>query len=223
MSMLSSFLHPERGYAAGQGQLDRYYNQGQGYQQPYNQMGQQAGQGLNTAMGRLMDPASLQNEWSQGYETSPQALQAQELAKQQGLSSMSAQGVMGSTPALQAMQAGESQIGLNDRQNYLDNLMQKYQAGIGIGQNMYNRGAQAGSQMGQNAMNMGQSSAGMAYGQQNAPGSLFGNLMGAGVGLAGSALGGPIGGALGAKLGQSMGASQPGSYNPGGWSTYGGR
>lgn len=176
MSMLSSFLHPERGYAAGQGQLDRYYNQGQGYQQPYNQMGQQAGQGLNTAMGRLMDPASLQNEWSQGYETSPQALQAQELAKQQGLSSMSAQGVMGSTPALQAMQAGESQIGLNDRQNYLDNLMQKYQAGIGIGQNMYGVGASTAGQMGQNAMNMGENSAGMAYGQQNAPGQMFGQL-----------------------------------------------
>ena len=176
MSMLSSFLHPERGYAAGQGQLDRYYNQGQGYQQPYNQMGQQAGQGLNTAMGRLMDPASLQNEWSQGYETSPQALQAQELAKQQGLNAMSAQGVMGSTPALQAMQAGESQIGLNDRQNYLDNLMQKYQAGIGIGQNMYGVGASTAGQMGQNAMNMGENSAGMAYGQQNAPGQMFGQL-----------------------------------------------
>jgi len=174
--MLSSFLHPERGYAAGQGQLDRYYNQGQGYQQPYNQMGQQAGQGLNTAMGRLMDPASLQNEWSQGYETSPQALQAQELAKQQGLNAMSAQGVMGSTPALQAMQAGESQIGLNDRQNYLDNLMQKYQAGIGIGQNMYGVGASTAGQMGQNAMNMGENSAGMAYGQQNAPGQMFGQL-----------------------------------------------
>tara|TARA_R110000868_G_scaffold161317_1_gene391495 strand:+ start:1425 stop:2096 length:672 start_codon:yes stop_codon:yes gene_type:complete len=223
MSWLSSFMHPERGYAAGQGQLDQYYNQGQGYQQPYNDMGQQAGQGLNTAMGRLLDPAALQNEWSQGYEMSPQAQQTQELAKQQGLSAMSAQGVMGSTPALQAMQAGESQIGLNDRQNYLDNLMQKYQAGVGIGENMYGIGANSAGQMGQRADQMGQNSAQMQYGQQNAPGSLFGNLMGAGVGLAGSALGGPIGGAMGAKLGQMMGASQPGSYNPGGMSAYGGR
>jgi hypothetical protein len=216
MSWLSSFLHPQGGYDAAQGQLNNYYGQAQGYQQPYAQAGQSAIPGMNTAMSRLLDPASLQNEWAQGYETSPQAQQAQQMASQQGLDAASSMGLMGSQPALQAIQGGATQIGLNDRQNYLDNLMQKYQSGIGLGQNMMGMGAQAGGQMGQNAMNMGQSSGEMQFGRQNAPGSMLGTMMGGVTGLAGSALGGPIGGAMGAKLGQMMGA-------PGGWSTTGGR
>jgi len=179
MSMLSSFLHPERGYAAGQNQLNQFYGQAQGFQQPYNQAGQQAGQGLTTAMNNLMDPATLQNQFAQSYTTSPQALQAQEMAKQQGLNAMQSQGVMGSTPGLQAMQAGATQIGLDDRQNYLNDLMQKYQAGIGIGQSMYGVGANAASQMGQTATQMGQDSAGMQFNRTNAPGQTFGQMAGA--------------------------------------------
>lgn len=213
MSWLSSFLHPERGYDAAQNQLNNYYGQAQGYQQPYAQNGQSAYGGLNTAMGRLLDPAGLQNEWAQGYEMSPQAKQAQELAKQSGLDAMSAQGVMGSTPALNAMQAGETQISLNDRQNYLNDLMNKYQAGIGLGQNIYGTGANAAGQMGRNAINMGENSAQMAYNRTNAQGSLLGNLMGGAASIGASALGGPIGYGLANKMGLPMQ----------GWSTYGGR
>jgi len=209
MSWLSSFLHPERGYAAGQDQLNQYYGQAQGYQQPYNQAGQQAGQQLGGAMQRLMDPAALQNEWTQGYEMSPQAKQAQQMASQQGLDAASSMGLMGSQPALQAIQGGASQIALNDRQNYLNDLMNKYQTGIGVGQNMYGVGAGAAGQMGQQATQMGQDSAQMAYNRKNAPGNMLGSLMGAGVGLAGSALGGPIGGALANRF-------------IGSWSPYGG-
>ena len=220
MSWFSSFIHPERGYEKGQAELDKYYSQAQGYQDPYNQMGQQAGQGLNTAIDRLMDPAALQNEWASGYETSPQALQRQEMAKQQGLNAMASQGVMGSTPALQAMQAGEAQIGLDDRQNYLNDLMQKYQTGIGAGQNMYNTGAQTAGQMGQNAMNMGQNSGQMAYNAQNAPGEMFGNMMKTGANLASQYATGGMG-----TGGFGRGALSPtdGRNNWGGWSPTGGR
>jgi len=186
MSWLSSFMHPGRAYDKGQAQLDKYYNQAQAYQAPYSQQGQQAYGGLNQAMGRLMDPTALQGEWAQSYETSPQALQLQEMAKQQGLNAMSSQGVMGSTPALQAMQAGEAQIGLADRQNYLDSLMEKYKTGIGVGENIYGIGANAAGQMGQNAMNMGQSSAQMAYGRDAAKGEMFGKA----AGMAGKLFGG---------------------------------
>jgi hypothetical protein len=190
MSWLSSFLHPEKGYQKGQEQLDKYYQQGQGYLQPYNQYGQNAYGNINEAMQALLNPEALQNKWIQGYEESPAAKQAEGMAQEHGLNAASSMGLMGSAPALQAIQAGTSQISMNDRQNYLDNLMQKYLAGAGIGQGIFNTGASSAGQMGQNAMNQGQNSAQMAFGKQNAQGDLFGKLLGSGVGLAGSYLGG---------------------------------
>lgn len=215
MSWLSSFLNPQGGYDKAQGQLDNYYNDAQGFEKPIAAQGQQAFNPLFNAMQGLLNPETLQNQWTQGYSESPQAQQAQELAKQQGLDAASSMGVMGSTPALQAMQAGTTQIALNDRQNYLDNLMQKYMAGAGIGQNIYNTGAQAAGQMGQNAMNMGGKSADMAYGKQNAGGDLFGKILGGTAGLVGGALAGPVGGAVGGWLGNKLGSK--------GWSATGGQ
>lgn len=190
MSWISSFLHPERGYQKGQEQLDKYFQQGQGYLQPYNQFGQNAYGNINEAMQALLNPEALQSKWIQGYEESPAAKQAESMAQEHGLNAASSMGIMGSTPALQAIQAGTSEIGMNDRQNYLDNLMQKYLAGVGIGQNIFGTGASAASGMSSNAMNMGQNSAQMAYGKENAPGDLFSKLLGSGVGLVGSYLGG---------------------------------
>jgi hypothetical protein len=43
--------------------------------------------------------------------------------------------------------------------------------------------------MSQNATNMGNESANMAYGRQNAPGQLFGQLLGTGANLAGGYMG----------------------------------
>ena len=76
--------------------------------------------------------------------------------------------------------------------------MQKYMTGIGIGSDIYGKGANAANSMSQNAMNMGQNSAQNKFNQSNAQGDLFGKLLGGGIGLAGSALGGggwnPFGG-----------------------------
>jgi hypothetical protein len=155
----------------------------------------------------------LQDKWASGYKESEAAKNAQMMAQEHGLGAASSMGLMGSSPALQAIQAGTSQIGAEDRKSYLDDLMQKYLAGAGLAQNIYGTGANAANSMsgnamnmGQNAMNMGQNSAQMAYGQQNAGGNMFGNLLGAGIGLAGSALGGPIGGALAKRWNLSGGA-----------------
>ncbi len=220
MSWLSSFLHPDKGYKAGQNELDKYFNQSKDYYnqanqslQPYNQQGQDQYANLNEYIKNLMNPEELQNKWAAGYSESPAALQAEKMAQEHGLNAASSMGLMGSNTALNATQAGTTQIGLDDRQNYLDNLMQKYLAGAGLSQGIYGTGAGAAGQqsqnamgMGQNAMNMGQNSAQMAFGQKNAPGSLFGNILGAGVGLAGSALGGPMGGALAKRWNLSGGA-----------------
>lgn len=221
MSWLSSFLHPGKGYDKAQEQLDKYwgqsqnyYNQGQGYLQPYNEYGQKAYGDINTAMQKLLNPEALQNEWIKNYSESPAAKQAEGLAQEHGLNAASGLGLMGSGTALDAIQSGTSQIALNDRQNYLDNLMQKYLAGVGIGQDIFGKGAGAAGQesqnamgMGNNAMTMGQNAAQLAYGKQNAGGNLFQNLLNTGLNLGTSYLTGGMG---------------KGGFGRGAWSTGGG-
>jgi hypothetical protein len=216
MSWLSSFLHPEKGYDQAQGQLDKYYNQGQGYLQPYNQNGQDAYGKYSGAMDKLLNPGGLQDEWNKNYQESDAAKQTEAQANQSGLNAAQQMGLGGSAPALQAIQSGTFGIQAQDKQKYLDDLMQKYMAGIGIGKDIYGTGANAAGQMSTNSMNQGTNSAQTQFNKTNAQGDLFGKLLGTGIGVAGSALGGPIGGALGAGLSQYMGWSPTGSYNPGG-------
>lgn len=182
MGMLSSFLHPGRAYDKAQKEMERYYGQGQEALQPYMQQGQTAFAPLSGAMNALLNPIDLQNEWAQSYETSPYAQMQMDMARNQGLEAASSMGIMGSSPALQSIQAGQSMIGAADRDNYLNSLMQKYLAGAGVAQGIYGTGAGAASQFGQNAMNMGNNAAEMAYGKASAPGNMLGNLIGLGVG-----------------------------------------
>lgn len=197
--MVDSFLNPGKGYKKGQKQLDKYYNQGQGYLQPYNQFGQNAYGDYSTAMKRLLDPAALQDEWIKNYTQSESSKNAQRMAQEHGLDAASGLGLMGSNTALNAIQGGTTQIGLDDRQNYLDNLMQKYLAGAGIAGNIFNTGAGAAGAMSNNAMNMGNNSAQMAFGQQNAPGDLFGKLLGTAASIYTGGAGGGGGWSFGGK------------------------
>ncbi len=216
MSWLSSFLHPERGYQAAQGQMDKYYQQGQNALQPYNQQGQDQYGNLNEILKNLMNPSALQDKWSQGYSESPYAQQAEKMAQEHGVNAASSMGLGRSNTALDAIQAGTSQIGINDRQNYMNDLMQKYLAGAGISQGIYGQGAGAAGQMANNANQMGQNSANMAFGEQNAPGNMFSNLI---QGAASFAT--PIGQAWGMN---KLGIQQPwstGGQQP--WSMTGGR
>ncbi len=206
MSWLSSFLHPGRGYEKGQEQLDKYYQQAQGYMQPYNQQGQAQYGNLDSIIRNLMDPTALNKKWIESYTESPQALQAENMAQQHGLDSASAMGLLGSNTALNALQSGTTQIGLDDRQNYLNDMMKKYMEAAGLSQGIYNTGAGMAGQMGNNAMNMGQNSAQMAYNQQNAGGNMLSGLLGLGGSIVGSALGGPMGGALAKRWNLSGGA-----------------
>lgn len=192
-NMADSFLHPEKGYEKGQEQLNKYYNQGQDYLNPYNQFGQNAYGDYSQAMKKMLDPAALEAEWAKGYTESPSAKNAEGMAQEHGLDAASSLGLMGSNTALNAIQGGTTQIGLDDRQNYLNDLMQKYLAGAGIAGNIFNTGAGAAGSLATNANNMGQNSAQMAYGEQNAPGDLFGKLLGTGVGIA-TGKGGTVGG-----------------------------
>lgn len=202
MNWLDSFLHPEKGYEAAQNQLNNYFNQAQGYLSPYSQQGQQQYGNLNEYIKNLMDPSALNAKWLASYSESPQAIQNEKMASEHGLNAASSMGLMGSNTALNALQSGTTQIGLNDRQNYLDNLMQKYMAGANLAQGIYGTGANAASNMSNNAMNMGNSSAEMAYGANNAGGNMLAGLIGQGIG----AFGGPVASALTKRWNLSGGA-----------------
>lgn len=205
MSWFSDFFHPEKAYQGAQQERENYYNQGQANQQPYNQMGQEAGNYLKNIMDKFGDPAKLQDEWAKGYETSPYAKQMMGQAQESGLGAASQMGLMGSSSALNNIQNQASTIMQGDRQNYMNDLMQKYMAGAGIGQGMYGTGAGAAGQMNQNAQAMGQDSAQNRYNQMSAGGNMFGNMLGGGMGLLGGMLGGPMGGAFGNYFGKMMG------------------
>ena len=55
-----------------------------------------------------------------------------------------------------------------DRQNYMKDLMEKYMAGAGIGQNIYGTGAGMASGGANAASQFGQDQAGLEFGKYNA-------------------------------------------------------
>jgi hypothetical protein len=207
MSWLSNFLHPGRPYSAAEDQMRDYYNQAQGAYQPYIQQGQAAYGGLSSAMDALLNPEKLQAKWMESYETSPQAQQAMARAREQGLGAASAMGLMGSSAALKGIEGQAGQIASADRQQYLNDLMQKYMAGAGIGQNIYGTGASMTGQYGQNAMNMGNIMGGLEAARQQAGSGLLGNLLGAGANLG---------------LNYLTGGFGVGGFGRGAWSPWGG-
>jgi len=178
MSWLSSFLHPERGYQGAQGQLDKYYNEGKGFQQPYNDNGVAQGKTLTDAIQKLMNPGGLVDEWTKNYTTSDAAKNAMDMAQTQGVDAASSLGLTGSSPALQAIQAGTAGIAAEDKQNYLKQMMDLYKTGVNTSSGVYNTGANTAGQMSTNANNMGTNSAGAKFGETNAPGAMFGQVGG---------------------------------------------
>lgn len=165
MSWLSEFLHPGNAYDKARQAEEQYYQEAQGYRQPYMEQGQKAGGTLQEMLNKLSNPQELQNEWIKGYETSPYAKQLQEQAQTGGLDAASAMGLGGSSAALSNIQKGSSDIMQKDRDNYLNNIMQKYLAGMGLGESLYGTGANMAGQAAQGAQSMGQDVAGLEYGK----------------------------------------------------------
>ncbi len=211
MSWFSDFFNPGGGYKSAQEQLDKYYQQAQGNLDPYNQHGQETYGKYSGAMDKLLNPAALEDEWNKNYKESDYAKQNEAMAQQHGLGAASSMGLLGSSPALQAIQSGTARIGAQDRQQYLDDLMKKYMAGIGIGKDIYGQGENAANSMSQNAMHMGENSAQNQFNQKNAGGDMFGKLLG----LGGSFLGGFLPGGIGKGF-QNMGNNNNNSWNTGG-------
>jgi len=176
MSMLSEWMHPGRAYKNAQGTVQQGYDTAQGQQQPFLQQGQDAGGMMSEQLKNLMNPQGMQDEWTKGYQTSPMAQQDIAQAGEQGMGAASSMGLMGSAPAMQSIQSGAHNIMNRDRQQYLDSLMQKYSAGLGLGQNMFNTGAQVSGQMGQQSIQGAQDQAGLGIGGSQANANRIGDI-----------------------------------------------
>ncbi len=170
-------LDPGKSYRKAQKEYQKGWEQSQGYQKPYWQSGMDQIGKLTGAEDKLLNPAGLQDEWSSGYEMSPYAKQLQEQSMSQGLDAASSMGLLGSSSALQSLQSGASNIMQKDRENYMDDLMKKFLAGIGLGQNIYSTGAQTGGNLGREAMNFGEGNAGFEFNKSEAPMQMLMNIM----------------------------------------------
>lgn len=177
-SMLNRFLSPDQPYKEAENKNNQAWGEAQNYGRPYWQAGLDQNGQLGTAENNLLDPTKLQNDWSKSYETSPYAKQLLDQNLGSGMDAASSMGLNGSSAAVGNIQQGAGNIVAQDRQQYMKDLMEKYMAGIGIGQNKYNVGASMGNTLAQGAMQHGQDAAQLAYGRSAAPGAFYGNLVG---------------------------------------------
>jgi hypothetical protein len=180
-NMIHSFLNPQEGYQRAQRESQAGWNEAKGYQMPFLQHGEEQYAPLNEARGALMNPAELENQWASGYETSPYAKQLLAQNQASGLDAASSMGLLGSSAALGNIQQGAGNIVQQDRQQYLNDLMQKYMQAIGLGENLYGTGAAAGANLGRQAQEQGTTMANLGFGEKNSPGNLLENLIKTGV------------------------------------------
>lgn len=181
MGAFDSIFHPGDAYKKAEQAAQEGYNQAQSYERPFWQQGQDQYDRLNTATGQLLNPAELENQWSSGYQQSPYAQQLLKQNQASGLDAASSMGLNGSSAALGNIQTGAGNIVSADREKYMNDLMQKFLSGIGLGQNIYGVGANAGSDLARGSMQHGENMAGLQYGRAQAPGDLLGKLAGMGV------------------------------------------
>ncbi len=172
VGLLNSFLNnPHKSAQKG---INQGWDEAQKYQRPFWQNGMDQYGRLNDATGKLLDPTKLQDEWSSNYETSPFAKRMLEMNNQSGQEAASAMGLSGSSAGVSNIQQGAGDIVSRDRQQYMNDLMQKYMAGIGLGQSMYGTGAAAGQNLGNQAYQHGENTANINYAKEAAPGEAMG-------------------------------------------------
>lgn len=177
MSWISEFLHPGKAYGTAQKTLQQSHNTATNTRQPFIDQGTNAGGQLQKLMDMLSNPGKLQDEWSQGYETSPYAKGLLEENKGEGLDAASSMGLLGSSGALSNIQRGAGDIVNKDRNQYMQDLMQKFMASIGIGENMYGIGANTANNQAQGEEQFGENNAGLDYGKNSAGGNQFMQLL----------------------------------------------
>ena len=160
-----------------------------------------------------MNPEQLESKWASSYNTSPYAQRMIDINNQQGQEAASSMGLNGSSAALNNIQQGAGDITARDRKQYLDDLMQKYMVGIGLGQNLYGIGANSAQSMGQNEINRGRDLSGLEYNKDAAPSAMMNNLLGQGITAGFNKLGGNPGTATtpGSNPGTALNSYMPGN------------
>ena len=179
MSWFSSWAHPGRAYDRAGKEANKYYQQGQQQRQPFIDMGQQAGQSQMEQLQKLLHPEQLQDEWSKNYHESEYAKNLKAQNQTSGLDAASAMGELGSSSALANIQQGAGNIENKDRQQYMDDMMQKYMMASGIGQNMYNTGANMTTNQANATDQFGNNMAAIKFNQNQAGGNQFNQMMAA--------------------------------------------
>ena len=177
MSWLSSFLHPGRAYKKAGEVEERNFKQSQQIRHPYIQHGEDAYTGYNDMYQKLMHPEQLQSDWANSYEKSPYATNLQQEAMGQGMDAASASGLNGSSAAIANIQKGSTDIMQKDRQQYMNDMMQKYLSAMGIGSNLYGTGASMAANSANAQQQHGENQAQMTYGQNAAGGNSFMQFM----------------------------------------------
>lgn len=179
--MLGSFLHPGRGYRDAAREMQKAWGQAQDFQRPYADAGKNQIGILTGAENSLLDPSALLSKWMESYQSSPFAQKSMENARESGLNAASSMGLGGSSAAVNNIQQSSGDIMNADRSQYLNDLMQKYMTGVGIGQNIFNTGAATAGNMGNQAISVGENLGAAAYGKRNASGNLLKDLLATGV------------------------------------------
>ncbi len=172
-----SMLDPSEGYRKAGNETQKYWQQALGFQQPFMEAGKSQLPMLTGAENQLLNPADLLGKWMGSYETSPYAKRSMQNAQSAGLDAASSMGLGGSSAALGNIQQSSSDIMNKDRDTFLNDLMQKYMTGIGVGQDIYGKGVGTAGNLGKEALGVGQDMAGAAYGEENSPADIWRNLL----------------------------------------------
>lgn len=176
-NMLDSFMHPEKGYQEAQKPVRKSWEQAQDFQAPYANAGRDQIPTLRGAEDQLLHPEQLQNQWAAQYEASPYAQQLLKENQSQGLDAASYMGLNGSSAALGNIQQGAGKITSADRQQFLNDLMEKFIKGLGIGQDIFGKGAATAGNLGQQSIGVGETLGNLRGNEVNAPGNQFNNLL----------------------------------------------
>lgn len=153
-------------FQAGMDQLQKYYGQAQGYQNPFYNAGTQAIPQYQNWVNTMKDPSSFINNLMGHYQESPWAQYQQQQAQRANTNMASASGLIGSTPWQLQGQQNAQNISSQDMNQWLQNVLginTQYGAGlgnqVGIGQNAANNISNMLTQLA-NSMAQG------AYGEQ---------------------------------------------------------
>jgi hypothetical protein len=155
------------------GQLDKYLS-------PYINAGQKALPGLQDQYGQLMnDPGGRINQIGQSYNQSPGFQFALQQALQGSGHAAAAGGMAGSPQHEQQNMGIATGLANQDYNQYMQNALGAYGAGLQGQQGIYNTGAQAGMSMGQDMASVLANQAKLAYEGQNAENQREGGMWGA--------------------------------------------